>query len=60
MIFTFSVNRPPRINKVSVSNSPIKKKESVSLEALNNPTRELFIGMIGRVQTGTLCSPCTR
>ena len=56
MIFTFSVNRPPRVNK-SVSDSPIKKKESISLEPL---TRELFIGMIGRVQTGTLCSPCTR
>jgi hypothetical protein len=57
MIFTFSVNRPPRVNKISVSNSQIKKKESISLEPL---TRELFIGMIGRVQNGTLCSPCTR
>jgi hypothetical protein len=59
MIFTFRVNRPPRINK-SVSDTHIKNKESVSLEPLNNPTRELFIGMIGRVQTGTVCSPCNR
>jgi hypothetical protein len=64
MIFTFSGNKiRPKISSSQpniIKENP-KKINTVSFTPEPVSTRDLFtFGMIGRVQTGNTCGPCSR
>lgn len=64
MIFTFSGNkiRPKTYSfQPNIKENPIQINKNMSFTSEPNSTRDLFtFGMIGRVQTGNTCGPCSR